>query len=76
MWICVGGMVEESGVLGHLRLFAFRFFIYLFPPAPFFLDPLPTPEFRWVFVDNDGNVGPKDSCPLMSCFKDMFESSK
>lgn len=55
----------------------FVLFIESFPPLTF-NPPLlfPLPVFCWVFMDNDGEVEPKDSCPLMSCFKDMFKSSK
>lgn len=52
-------------------LFIEFFLLHTFTPLLF-----PLPVFCWVFMDKDGDVEPKDSCPLMSCFKDMFKSSK
>lgn len=65
------------GIMGKaIEIIVFVLFIESFPIHfnPPFLFSLPV--FCWVFMDNDGKVEPKDSCPLMSCFKDIFKSSK
>lgn len=69
------------GIMGKVReiiSIVFVLFIESYTPPSHFNPSLlfSLPVFCWVFMDNDGKVEPKDSCPLMSCFKDMFKSSK
>lgn len=67
-----------GGVVGVLwerleRLYPL-FLFYLFKVFPLHFNPpllFPLPVFCWVFMDNDGKLEPKDSWPLMSCFKDI-----
>lgn len=65
----MGKVIEIISIVFILFIESFPY--TLIPPFLFSL-----PVFCWVFMDNDGKVEPKDSCPLMSCFKDMFKSSK
>lgn len=65
--------------MGKVREIISIVFVLFIESFPLNFNPLFSfrfPLFGWVFMDNDGKVEPKDSCPLMSCFKDMFKSSK
>lgn len=62
------------GIIGRVRDIISIVFVLFIESYPITFFPLPL--FCWGFVDDDGRVQPKDSSPRMSCFKDMFKSSK
>lgn len=70
VWIYRWGLLGFIGKVRDISIFVL--FIENYPP------PSSPPHITflscWVFKDDVSKVQPKDLCPHMSCFKDMFKS--